>query len=200
VTWQQAPTQPKSRSRDTGVVTKVELAGESHPPRVRRVASPGKPQASPLGVGHLPALRCRVLSTRTVEAGALSTDLVVAAEVEVEPQKKIYDEWGRFVARADLWVIGTRRIHEYDGEVHRDREVHRTDLARERRLVEIDWQRVGFTSPQLVCEGGSIIAGMDRLLRTWNPRRLARWEALLDDSLLRSSGRARAMRQWRRSS
>jgi very-short-patch-repair endonuclease len=85
----------------------------------------------------------------------------------------------RFVARADLWVVGTRRIHEYDGEVHRDREVHRTDLARERRLVEIDWQRVGFTSPQLVCEGGSIIAGMDRLLRTWNPRRLARWEALL---------------------
>jgi hypothetical protein len=80
--------------------------------------------------------------------------LVVAAEVEVEPQKKIYDEWGRFVARADLWVVGTRRIHEYDGEVHRDREVHRTDLARERRLVEIDWQRVGFTSPQLVCEGG----------------------------------------------
>jgi hypothetical protein len=25
-----------------------------------------------------------------------------AADVDVEPQKKIYDEWGRFVARADL--------------------------------------------------------------------------------------------------
>ncbi len=126
--------------------------------------------------------------------------LHVAAEVEVEPQRKIYDEWGCFVARADLWVVGTRRIHEYDGEVHRNRKVHRTDLARERRLVEIDWQRVGFTSPQLLDEGGSIIAGMDRLLgRTWNPHRLARWAALLDDSLLRPSGRARAMRQWRRS-
>ncbi|HMI32523.1 MAG TPA: hypothetical protein VK499_00150 [Propionibacteriaceae bacterium] len=48
-------------------------------------------------------------------------------------------------------------------------------------------------------EGRSIIAGIDRLLgRTWNPRRLARWEALLDESLLRASGRARALRRWQR--
>jgi hypothetical protein len=123
-----------------------------------------------------------------------------AADVEVEPQKKIYDQWGNFVARADLWVIGTRRIHEYDGETHRDREVHRADLGRERRLVEIDWQRIGFTKPQLLYEAGSIIAGMDRLLgRTWNPRRLARWHTLLDDSLFRPSGRAKVMRRRRRS-
>ena len=123
-----------------------------------------------------------------------------AAEVEVEPQKQIHDEWGRFVARADLWLVGTRRIHEYDGGAHRDREAHRADLARERRLVEIDWQRIGFTSPQLLYEAASIIAGMDRLLgRTWSPRRLARWQAMLDDSLLRPRGRARAMRQWQRS-
>jgi hypothetical protein len=127
--------------------------------------------------------------------------LHVAAEVNVDPQKEIYDDWGRFVARVDLRVIGTRRIHEYDGEVHRDRDVHRADLARERRLVEINWQRVGFTSPQLRYESASIIAGLDRLLgRSWDPRRLARWNALLDDSLLRASGRARAMRQWRRAS
>jgi hypothetical protein len=125
--------------------------------------------------------------------------LHVAAGVKVEPQKIIYDDWGRFVARADLWVIGTRRVHEYDGEKHRERDVHRADLARERRLIEINMQRVGFTSPQLLHEGGSIIAGLDRLLsRTWDPRRLARWEALLDDSLLRPSGRAEAMRHWRR--
>jgi hypothetical protein len=123
-----------------------------------------------------------------------------AADVEVEPQKKIYDDLGRFVARADLWVVGTRRLHEYDGEVHRDRETHRADLARERRLVEVDWQRIGFTSPQLVYEGGSILAGLDRLLRrTWDPRRLVRWEALLHDSLLRPSGRATVMRRWRQS-
>jgi hypothetical protein len=106
-----------------------------------------------------------------------------------------------FLARADLWVVGTRRVHEYDGEVHRDRDVHRADLGRGRRLVEKNWQRVGFTSPQLLYEGASIIAGLDRLLgRSWNARRLARWEAMLDDSLFRSSGRARVMRRWRRSS
>ena len=33
--------------------------------------------------------------------------LHISADVEVESQKKIYDEWGHFVARADLWVVGT---------------------------------------------------------------------------------------------
>jgi hypothetical protein len=42
-----------------------------------------------------------------------------AAGIEVEPQKEIFDQWGRFVARADLWLVGTRRIHEYDGDGHR---------------------------------------------------------------------------------
>ena len=99
-----------------------------------------------------------------------------------------------------LVVVGTRRIHEYDGEKHRELDVHRADLVRDRRLVEINMQRVGFTSPQLLYEGGSIIAGLDRLLgRTWDSRRLARWERLLGDSLLRPSGRAEVMRRWRRS-
>jgi very-short-patch-repair endonuclease len=119
------------------------------------------------------------------------------AGIDVEPQKEIYDDRGRFLARADLWLVGTRRIHEYDGEVHRDRAVHRNDLRRDRRLVETGWQRIGFTSSQLVYEGASILAGVDQLLgRRWDPRRLARWEALLDDSLLRPSGRARAARRW----
>jgi very-short-patch-repair endonuclease len=121
------------------------------------------------------------------------------ADVKVEPQKVICDQWGRFVACGDLWLVGTRRIHEYDGEVHRDRQTHRSDLARDRRLIEIDWQRVGFTSPQLLHEGGSIIASADRLLgRTWNPQRLAGWEALLDDSLFRPARRSRVARSWRR--
>jgi very-short-patch-repair endonuclease len=116
-----------------------------------------------------------------------------AAEINVEPQKKIYDQRGRFVARADLW------LHEYDGSIHRDRLVHRSDLARDRRLVEIDYQRMGFTSTQILHEAASIIATADRLLgRRWDPRRLARWEALLEDSLFRPAGRARAIRHWER--
>jgi hypothetical protein len=82
---------------------------------------------------------------------------------------------------------------------HRDRQTHRNDLARDRRLIDIDWQRMGFTSPQLLKEGASIIASVDRLLgRSWDPKRLARWEGLLDDSLFRPTGRLRAMRCWQR--
>lgn len=122
-----------------------------------------------------------------------------AAGIRVEPQKEIFDQWGRFVARADLWLVGTRRIHEYDGDGHRERQTHRSDLARDRRLVEIDCQRMGFTSAQLLHEGASIIASADRLLgRRWDPRHLTRWEALLNDSLFRPAGRARAQRHWKR--
>ena len=102
--------------------------------------------------------------------------------------EEIFDQWGRFVSRADLWLVGTRRIHEYDGDLHRDRQAHRNDLARDRRLVEIDFQRMGFTSSQLLHEGASIIASADPVLaRCWNPKRLGSWEALLDDSLFPTS-------------
>ena len=57
--------------------------------------------------------------------------LHVVAGVEVEPQREIADGFGRFVARADLWVVGTRRVHEYDGAGHRERDTHRRDLLRE---------------------------------------------------------------------
>lgn len=96
----------------------------------------------------------------------------------------------RACTKEELW---TAAAPEYDGEAHRDQETHRADLTRERPLVEIDWQRVGFTSPQLLYEGGSIIAGIDRLLgRTWDPRRVVWWERLLGESLLRAGGRAKS--------
>jgi hypothetical protein len=122
-----------------------------------------------------------------------------AAGIHVEPQKELFDHWGRFIARADLWLVGTRRIHEYDGGKHRERRNHRNDLSRDRRLVEIECQRMGFTSAQLLHEGASIIASADRLLgRAWDPGRLARWEALLNDSAFRPEGRGRAQRHWAR--
>ena len=122
-----------------------------------------------------------------------------AADIEVEPQYEVFDGWGRFVARGDLLITGTRRLHEYDGAGHRDAETHTRDLGRDRRLIEVDWQRCGFTARELLREGGSIIASVDRLLgRTWDPRRLARWDNLIAESLLGSRGRARALDHWRR--
>ena len=122
-----------------------------------------------------------------------------AAEIPVVPQRTLYDGNGLFVARADLWVVGTRRIHEYDGAVHRLTEVHRSDLHRERRLTRAGWFRHGFSSGDLLDNGADIIADTDRLLgRTWDPRRLSAWNELVSSSMYGARGRARARRNWRR--
>jgi len=121
-----------------------------------------------------------------------------AAEIPVTPQQEIFDERGRFVARVDLRIDGTRRIHEYDGAGHRDADVHEHDLERDRALIAGDWERHGFTSKHLRRDAAAIIADLDRLLgRTWSPRRLTAWQRLLDHSLLGRAGRARAYREWR---
>lgn len=122
-----------------------------------------------------------------------------AADIPVEPQHKIYDNQGRFVARADLWIPGTRRIHEYDGGLHRERDVHRRDLGRDRKLVEAGWDRMGFSAYEVLRGTAAIIASADALLgRPVDPRRLARWQGLVADSLFGSVGRARALEHWER--
>lgn len=73
-----------------------------------------------------------------------------AAEIPVTPQQDIFDERGRFIARADLRIDGTRRIHEYDGERHRDPEVHELDLERDRALLADRWER--HVSLQSTCD------------------------------------------------
>lgn len=106
-----------------------------------------------------------------------------AAGVDVEPQHEIFDGDGRFVARADLWLVGTRRIHEYDGEGHLDKATHRQDLDRDRRLVETGWQSHGYTAADVLYGGGPILASVDALLgRGWDPERLARWRMLVAES------------------
>lgn len=120
-----------------------------------------------------------------------------AAEVEVEPQYEVFDELGRQIARGDLWVVGTRRLQEYDGEVHRLQDVHENDLDRERRLLQADWKRYGYTSQPLLHHGAAIIADLDRTLgRPWKARRLQAWQHLVDHSLFGRPGRARAYGHW----
>jgi len=124
--------------------------------------------------------------------------LHLAADIPVEPQHEVYDHWGRFVARGDLWIVGTNRLHEFDGGVHREPDIQRRDLTRDRRLIEANWQRFGFTKAQLVYEGASIIASTDKLLgRSWDPERLRRWNALIANSMFGRPGRARALCRWR---
>jgi hypothetical protein len=59
-------------------------------------------------------------------------------DVATESQVEITDDEGRFVCRADLLVTGTNSIHEYDGEVHRDKKVHRANgRSRGRRTSDV---------------------------------------------------------------
>ena len=96
-------------------------------------------------------------------------------------------------------IDGTPRLHEYDGAVHRDGDVHEADLTRDRALISAKFERYGFTSRQLLKGGAGIIADVDRLLgRPWDPRRLAAWNQLIEHSLYGRAGRARAYQHWRR--
>jgi hypothetical protein len=120
-----------------------------------------------------------------------------AADIPVEPQHVLVDGNDAFVARADLWLCGTRRVHEYDGAGHRDPEVHEADLARDRAISLARWERHGFTKRQLLQGGASIIRATDELLRrAWHPGRIQGWEDALNASMLRPAGRTRVQRRW----
>ena len=116
-------------------------------------------------------------------------------------QYEVHDDSGRFLARADLRIDGTRRLQEYDGAGHREADVHARDLARDRLLLADNWQRHGYVSQDILAGGAQIIADVDRTLgRDWDSRRLAAWQYLIKHSLYGRAGRARAYRHWRRAS
>jgi len=122
----------------------------------------------------------------------------VLCEVPVEPQFEVYDGEGRFVARGDLRITGTRVLHEYDGAVHRDRRTHRQDLSRERRLLTAQCQRRGFTSIDLMGRAHMILREADAALGgLHDPRRLMPWYAALRESLFSRDGTAQLRKKWR---
>jgi len=118
--------------------------------------------------------------------------LHVACGVPVEPQYGVYDEDGRFVARGDLRILGTRTLHEYDGGEHRRKYRHRHDLRRERGLGNAGWQRRGYTSLEVLGQAHVIIREADETLgREHRPERLMPWRRLLAESLFSGAGMLR---------
>ena len=94
---------------------------------------------------------------------------------------------GGFVARGDLWLVGSRMLHEYDGGVHRERRTHREDLARDRRLLEAGWHRRGYVAEDLLHRPDAILREVDQTLgRRHRVDRLDPWLDLLRESLFRS--------------
>jgi very-short-patch-repair endonuclease len=122
--------------------------------------------------------------------------LHVACDVPVEPQHRVFDQHGRFLARGDLWIRGTRVLHEYDGGEHLKRPRQRTDLRRGRELANVGWIRRGYTSQEVLHQAVGILRDADMSLgRPHRPERVRAWHALLAESLFTPRGTARLLRR-----
>lgn len=120
-------------------------------------------------------------------------------EIAFEPQKELFDPAGRLVAVADLFIVGTRRLHEYDGEVHRRPTVHRNDLRRERGLSNADYDRAGYTLDDLLNHSLATMHELDQALG--RPHRMSRhraWLLTVEQSLYSPVGRERIKNRWHR--
>ncbi|WP_244928209.1 hypothetical protein [Nocardioides sp. W7] len=122
-----------------------------------------------------------------------------AMEVASEPQVSLHDAEGRFIGRVDFLITGTDWVHEYDGEMHRAKSQHRTDLRRERGWSGTSYRRKGFTLDDLLNHPLVVMHEIDRDLgRPHRNRRLERWRTLVRESLYDVPGRDRVLNRWRR--
>jgi hypothetical protein len=113
-------------------------------------------------------------------------------EVAVVPQHVVLDADGVFVARGDLLIVGTQRLHEYDGKVHLNREQQRADLRRARRLGAAGYERNGYVSADLLHRSVGILRDADAAIgRDHDPARIHLWHDLLRDSLFTPAGTRR---------
>lgn len=71
--------------------------------------------------------------------------LHVVCGIDVEPQPEILDPYGRFVARADLRVVGTDLLQEYDGADHQQARQQRKALVRARAASPTSSSSAGAT-------------------------------------------------------
>ena len=117
-------------------------------------------------------------------------------DIDVEPQHRLYDTAGTELARADLWVRGTNALHEYDGHHHLDKSRQRKDLARARRINNVDWVRRGYTDVDVLHRSVGILRDADLSLgREHRPDRIRAWHRLLKDSLMTPTGHDRLLRR-----
>ena len=114
---------------------------------------------------------------------------------DVRSQHEIHDD-GLLVARADLWLVGTRTLPEYDGDCHGEPGQRRRDRRRDRHLHRIGWTRHGYTDDEVLLRGVGILADADRAVgREHDPRRIRAWTTLLRESTFTGAGRAALARR-----
>jgi len=186
-------------SRDLGLldmVVLVDSAVSAHGPALLddldAICTTGRP-----GVRRLRA--ARALSDHRSESAweTLLRLFHVSVKCEVEPQVPVFDRQGRFVARGDLWLVGTKVLHEYDGAVHRSGRQQTVDLRRSRQLTHTAYQRRGYTADDLLNHPVSVLRDVDAALeRDHRPWRVATWRRWVSESTYSDEGRRRLQNRW----
>ena len=116
--------------------------------------------------------------------------LHVVCDIEVEPQWELVDADGVLVAQADLWVVGTTALHEFDGDEHEKAPRRVGDRRRDRRVDRQGFVRRGYTGGDVIHRAVTILEDADRSLgRDHDPARIRGWHELLRDSLFTPAGR-----------
>lgn len=119
--------------------------------------------------------------------------------IDVTPQYIVTDDHGVPVARGDLRVGESRRLHEYDGAVHREGGQHGDDLGRDKALARIQWERYGYTAKEIRVAPGQILRDAENVLGLpHDRRRVAAWLAEYDRSSLAPAGWHALIRRLRR--
>jgi hypothetical protein len=168
-------------------------AGHTTMPALRRVARLRR-RGSPLLRSALPLMDPRAESAYE----SLLRVLHVVCEVAVESQFAVVDDDGEVTARADLRIIGTQRLAEYDGADHLLRRQLRKDLRRVGRISDAGYERRGYTKEDVLYAPGRILKDADVALgREHDPSRIHAWHDLLRDSLFTPAGQARLRRRLR---
>ena len=72
---------------------------------------------------------------------------------------------GGFAGHADLAWPAQRVLVEFDGDLHRDRDVFVNDLRRQNRLVAAGWTVLRFSSADLLGRPGEVVAEVRAALR-----------------------------------
>lgn len=114
-----------------------------------------------------------------------------SCEVAVEPQWVVVDANDVEIARADLLLLGTNSLHDYDGDEHEKAQRRVRDLRRHRRLDHEDYIRRGYTLGDLLRRAVTVLLDIDRAVgRPHDPARIRPWNDLVRQSLYVPAGRS----------
>jgi hypothetical protein len=111
--------------------------------------------------------------------------------IEVESQYVVRDEDGNKVARADLRIVGTNALPEFDGDEHEKAPRRVKDRRRDRAIERAEYVRRGYTAGDVLHRSASVVRDAERSLGLrHDPGRVRPWLDELRKSLFSPSGQA----------